>query len=99
MKLIIQIPCYNEEETLPATLSELPKHIDGIDIIETLVINNMLPVQFIEEAKKLVFDECGRKVVIGDSLTPDENILAYEMGNENKPVVDTAEIDIARIDK
>ena len=68
-------------------------------IIETLVINNMLPVQFIEEAKKLVFDECGRKVVIGDSLTPDENILAYEMGNENKPVVDTAEIDITRIDK
>lgn len=40
MKLIIQIPCYNEEETLPATLSELPKHIDGIDIIETLVIDD-----------------------------------------------------------
>lgn len=40
MKLIIQIPCYNEEETLAKTLSELPKHIDGIDIIETLVIDD-----------------------------------------------------------
>ena len=40
MKLIIQIPCYNEEETLAKTLSELPKHIDGIDIIETLIIDD-----------------------------------------------------------
>jgi glycosyltransferase involved in cell wall biosynthesis len=29
MKLIIQIPCYNEEKTLPETLAELPQHIDG----------------------------------------------------------------------
>ncbi len=40
MKLIIQIPCYNEAETLPVTLSHLPKHIDGIDIIEVLVIDD-----------------------------------------------------------
>ena len=40
MKLIIQIPCYNEEETLAKTISELPKHIDGIDIIETLLIDD-----------------------------------------------------------
>ncbi len=40
MKLIIQIPCYNEEETLPATLRELPKHIEGIDVIETLIIDD-----------------------------------------------------------
>ena len=31
MKLIIQIPCYNEEEHLPLTLEDLPKRIDGID--------------------------------------------------------------------
>jgi glycosyltransferase involved in cell wall biosynthesis len=40
MKLIIQIPCYNEEESLPITLSALPKTIDGIDQIETLVIDD-----------------------------------------------------------
>jgi len=40
MKLIIQIPCLNEEESLPKTLQDLPKHIDNIDVIETLVIND-----------------------------------------------------------
>ncbi|MBP9779905.1 glycosyltransferase family 2 protein [Candidatus Gracilibacteria bacterium] len=40
MKLIIQIPCKNEEKTLPETLRELPKQIDGIDIIEYQVIDD-----------------------------------------------------------
>jgi len=31
MKLIIQIPCYNEAETLPETVVQLPRRIDGID--------------------------------------------------------------------
>ena len=39
-KLIIQIPCYNEEQTLGLSLAELPIHIDGIDIIEHLIIND-----------------------------------------------------------
>ncbi|MCA9408400.1 MAG: glycosyltransferase family 2 protein [Candidatus Omnitrophica bacterium] len=40
MKLIIQIPCLNEEESLPETLRHLPKQIDGIDKIEVLVIDD-----------------------------------------------------------
>lgn len=40
MKLIIQIPCYNEAETLKIALDDLPKHIDGIDEIEYLIIND-----------------------------------------------------------
>lgn len=40
MKLIIQIPCYNEENSLPITLKALPKQIDGIDEIEILVIDD-----------------------------------------------------------
>ena len=40
MKLIIQIPCYNEEGTLAETLADLPTRIDGIDRIETLVIDD-----------------------------------------------------------
>ncbi len=40
MKLIIQIPCLNEEQTLPATLADLPRQIDGIDEIELLVVDD-----------------------------------------------------------
>ena len=31
MKLVIQIPCLNEEETLPATLGDLPRAVEGFD--------------------------------------------------------------------
>lgn len=40
MKLIIQIPCYNEAETLEIALNDLPKKMDGIDEIEYLIIND-----------------------------------------------------------
>jgi glycosyltransferase involved in cell wall biosynthesis len=40
VKLIIQIPCLNEEQTLPATLADLPRSIAGIDTIEILVIDD-----------------------------------------------------------
>ena len=40
MKLIIQIPCYNEAETLEITLRDLPKKIEGIDKIEVLIIDD-----------------------------------------------------------
>jgi glycosyltransferase involved in cell wall biosynthesis len=39
-KLIIQIPCLNEAATLPATLADLPDAVAGIDVIETLVIDD-----------------------------------------------------------
>lgn len=40
MKLIIQIPCFNEAETLDIALNDLPKQIEGIDEIEYLIIND-----------------------------------------------------------
>ncbi|NDJ77451.1 MAG: glycosyltransferase family 2 protein [Chloroflexi bacterium] len=40
MKLIIQIPCLNEEETLPETVADLPRQIDGVDEIEYLIIDD-----------------------------------------------------------
>lgn len=52
MKLIIQIPCYNEAETLEVALNDLPKHIDGIDIIEYLIINDGSQDNTVEVAKK-----------------------------------------------
>ena len=40
MKLIVQIPCLNEAETLPATLADIPRQIDGIDAVEVLIIDD-----------------------------------------------------------
>ncbi len=53
MKLIIQIPCYNEEKTLPLTYIDLPKKIDGIDEIETLIINDGSTDRTMDIAKEL----------------------------------------------
>lgn len=52
MKLIIQIPCYNEAETLEIALNDLPKHIDGIDTIEYLIINDGSLDNTVEIAQK-----------------------------------------------
>src|SRR3954471_9395723 len=51
MKLIIQIPCYNEEATLGATLNDLPKSLDKIDMIERLVINDGSEDRTVEVAR------------------------------------------------
>ena len=51
MKLIIQIPCYNEEVALPVTLSQLPIQIDGIDDIEVLISDDGSTDRTIEIAK------------------------------------------------
>jgi glycosyltransferase involved in cell wall biosynthesis len=40
MKLIIQIPCFNEEATLPATLADLPREVPGFDTVEWLIIDD-----------------------------------------------------------
>lgn len=53
MKLIIQIPCYNEEEYLPITFKELPRTIDGIDQIEYLVIDDGSADRTSEVARQL----------------------------------------------
>ena len=52
MKLIIQIPCLNEEEYLPITLSELPREIDGIDTVEWMVIDDGSTDKTVEIARK-----------------------------------------------
>ncbi|HSW85847.1 MAG TPA: DPM/DPG synthase family glycosyltransferase [Candidatus Saccharimonadales bacterium] len=40
MKLVVQIPCLNEQSTLPLVLNSIPKHIQGIDEIQVLVIDD-----------------------------------------------------------
>lgn len=53
MKLIIQIPCYNEEKTLGVTIADLPRHIDGVDQIEYLIINDGSADATVAEARRL----------------------------------------------
>ncbi len=53
MKLIIQMPCYNEEQTLPQTFADLPRQIDGIDTIEYLIINDGSTDRTVEVAREL----------------------------------------------
>jgi glycosyltransferase involved in cell wall biosynthesis len=55
MKLIIQIPCYNEEETLELAYNDLPRHIDGIDTIEYLIINDGSKDRTVQRARELGF--------------------------------------------
>ena len=40
MKLMVQIPCYNEAGTLPEVLRDIPKSIEGISVIEVLIIDD-----------------------------------------------------------
>ena len=42
MKLVVQIPCLNEADTLPVTLAEIPRHIAGVDDVEVLVVDGRL---------------------------------------------------------
>ncbi len=53
MKLIIQIPCLNEEQTLPITLRQLPKKFKGVDEVEILVIDDGCTDRTVEIAREL----------------------------------------------
>jgi len=54
MKLIIQIPCYNEAETLSIALKALPRKVEGFDVVEWLIINDGSTDATVQVAK-----ECG----------------------------------------
>jgi len=53
LKLIIQIPCYNEEESLPVTLKYLPKKLEGFAKVEWLIIDDGSTDKTIETARSL----------------------------------------------
>jgi len=69
MKLIIQIPCFNEEEQLPLTLGELPREVPGFDEVEWLIIDDGSSDRTIEVAR-----ECGVDHVV--RLTNNKGLAA-----------------------
>ncbi|HWB69475.1 MAG TPA: glycosyltransferase family 2 protein [Solirubrobacterales bacterium] len=52
MKLIIQIPCLNEEQTLPATIADLPRAVPGFDAVELLVVDDGSTDRTVEVARE-----------------------------------------------
>src|SRR5580765_3736460 len=60
VKLIIQIPCLNEESALPVTLSELPREVDGFDEVEWLIIDDGSSDRTVEVARAFGVDHVVR---------------------------------------
>lgn len=56
VKLVIQIPCLNEEATLPETLADLPREVPGVDVVEWLVIDDGSTDRTVEVARELGVD-------------------------------------------
>src|SRR5262245_65067156 len=52
MKLIVQIPCLNEETTLPGTIADIPRQIEGVDEIELLVVDDGSTDRTVEVARE-----------------------------------------------
>jgi glycosyltransferase involved in cell wall biosynthesis len=53
VKLIVQIPCYNEEHTLPQTVADIPREIPGIDKVEILIIDDGSTDRTVEVAREI----------------------------------------------
>lgn len=60
MKLIIQIPCFNEEDTLGSTVRDIPRRIDGIDRVEILIIDDGSTDRTVSLARDLGVDHIVR---------------------------------------
>jgi glycosyltransferase involved in cell wall biosynthesis len=63
MKLIVQIPCFNEEHTLPQTLADIPRAIEGIDTVEILIIDDGSTDKTVDVATKLGVDHIVRNKI------------------------------------
>ena len=59
MKLIVQIPCLDEQETLPATIADIPRQIDGLERVEILIIDDGSTDRTVEVAR-----QCGADHII-----------------------------------
>ena len=62
MKLMVQIPCYNEEQTLPETVKDIPRKIEGVDQVEILIIDDGSTDKTVEIAKEIGVDHIVKNI-------------------------------------
>ncbi len=62
MKLIVQIPCFNEETTLPVTIGDIPRRIEGVDTVEILIIDDGSTDRTVAVAKELGVEHVVRNI-------------------------------------
>ena len=67
MKVIIQIPCFNEAGTLPQTLADLPRRLPGVDAVEWLVVDDGSSDATVAVAKAMAESEAVTIIGGGDS--------------------------------
>jgi glycosyltransferase involved in cell wall biosynthesis len=60
MKVIVQIPCYNEQQTLPQTVKDIPRCMDGIDQVEILIVDDGSTDRTVETAREIGVDHIVR---------------------------------------
>lgn len=60
MKLIVQIPCLNEQQTLPETVADIPRNIPGVDKVEVLIIDDGSTDRTVEVAREIGVDHIVR---------------------------------------
>jgi glycosyltransferase involved in cell wall biosynthesis len=60
VKLVVQIPCLNEEETLPLVVASIPRQIPGVDVVEVLVVDDGSTDRTVEVARALGVDHIVR---------------------------------------
>lgn len=89
MKLIIQIPCFNEEKTLPQTVADLPRKISGIDLIEIMVIDDGSTDRTVEVAHQLGVDHIVRLGSNRGLATAFRRGIEYALANDADIVVNT----------
>src|SRR5947208_14060701 len=63
MKLIVQIPCYNEEKTLPVTIPTIPRQVPGVDTVEILIVDDGSRDRTIAVARALGVDLFVRQTI------------------------------------
>ncbi len=89
MKLIIQIPCYNEAKTLPITIAALPSEIPGIDKIEILVIDDGSCDNTVQVAQDLEVDHIIRQPRHVGLATTFETGLKASLERDTNIIVNT----------
>lgn len=85
MKLIIQIPCYNEAGTLAITLNELPRKVKGFKKVEWLVINDGSTDETVKIAK-----DCGVDHIV--SFTKNKGLAKGFMAGLNRAIEEGADV-------